>query len=115
MSVSTIARTFHQRHDCLVKLFFSYAYKKQLEYFIEEFDKLRRRTDGVYKSTMPQIQIETVATKTTEILDKIRFVDPDMLQAQLFVDAHGGVVAHPALVTSTTPCLLTTMRRCTDG
>ncbi|KAJ8502169.1 hypothetical protein ONZ51_g172 [Trametes cubensis] len=84
---------YHIHWQRTVKLFFSYAYKKQLEYFVEEFDKLRRRTDGVYKSTMPQIQIETVATKTTEILDKIRFIDPDMLQAQLFVNAHGGVDA----------------------
>ena len=41
--------------------------------------------DDLYRSTM-QFQMATVVTNTTEILNRIRFVDPDTLQAQQFVE-----------------------------
>ena len=59
-----------------VKFVFSYVLRKKLEDFSQEFDKLVRDMDSIYKSTM-QIQMATVVTNTTEILRRLSFEDPD--------------------------------------
>ncbi|KAH9887589.1 hypothetical protein C8Q73DRAFT_205090 [Cubamyces lactineus] len=84
--------TYHIHWQRTVKFLFSYAYKKQLQHLGEEFERLRRDLDEMYRSTT-QIQIAPAITNTTEILNSIHLIDPDMLQAQHVAEASGGVEA----------------------
>ncbi|KAI0662842.1 hypothetical protein C8Q70DRAFT_474569 [Cubamyces menziesii] len=68
--------SYHGHWQRTVKFVFSYVLRKKLEDFSQEFDKLVREMDSIYKSTM-QIQMATVVTNTTEILRRLSFEDPD--------------------------------------
>ncbi|KAI0329933.1 hypothetical protein GY45DRAFT_1371176 [Cubamyces sp. BRFM 1775] len=80
---------YHTHWQRTVKFIFSHEHKRKLEQFGEEFDQLRREMDDIYKSKM-QIQLTTAVANTTEILNILRFSDPNtQLLAQLALRRDG--------------------------
>ncbi len=68
---------------------FSHIHKKKLEFFNSRFQQHREDLDEMRK-TMTQMQLANVFDNTVEILRRLQTVDPDVAQAEVFVDQNGG-------------------------
>lgn len=81
---------------------FSHIHKKKLELFNSRFQQHREDLDEMRK-TMTQMQLANVFDNTVEILKRLQTADPDVAQAEVFVNQNGGpdvvrMVTHSLLI-----------------
>ncbi|KAI0637622.1 hypothetical protein C8Q77DRAFT_1153356 [Trametes polyzona] len=73
------------------KFFFAHAHKSKLEEFDQQFQQHKEEMEDMYKSSA-HVQLLKISDDTSEILRRLRILDPETEAAQKIVAQHGGNV-----------------------